>query len=252
MKFENVHFISSFDNKIFDENTYINIRKKEGRIYSDDILMNLPDISKTHPLFSEWEVRKDSMLKLIKYFSDKKNLSILDVGCGNGWLSNAISLNTNNYVTALDVNKTELLQGARVFNNNKKLKFIYGNIFKDIFPHKSFDVIVFSSSVQYFNDFNNLIRRIFYFLKKDGEVHIIDSNFYSLAESNKAKERTINYYKYLGCPEMINYYYHHTGIQLREFNYKILNQKELYFAKIKKILGVKSKPLFPWVLIIKD
>lgn len=252
IKFENVYFLSSPKKKEFDEIMYLKIREKEGRIYSDDILMYLPEIRKTHPLNNEWQVRKATLKNLIKYFSDKDILSILDIGCGNGWLSNEISLNTNNFVTALDMNKTELLQGARVFIDNKKLKFIYGNIFEDIFPPESFDSVIFSSSIQYFNDFQSLIKRIFYFLKAPGEIHIVDSNFYSITGSIKAKKRTINYYKKLGFPEMVNFYNHRTKKELKTFNYKMLNKKSINIMNIKRIFGIKSTAIFPWILIIKN
>lgn len=252
IKFENVYFLSSLNKKEFDEIMYLKIREKEGRIYSDDILKCLPEISKTNPLNNEWQVRKATMKNLINYFSNKDKLSILDIGCGNGWLSNKIALNTNNFVVALDMNRNELLQGARVFIDNKKLKFVYANIFEDIFPPESFNTVIFSSSIQYFNDFESLIKRIFYFLKAKGEIHIVDSNFYSITGSIKAKKRTINYYKKLGFPEMINFYYHRTKKELKIFNYKMLNKKSINIMNIKRIFGMKSRAIFPWIVIIKN
>jgi len=71
---------------------YILLRNKEGRIYSDKEVAVLPEIDKEHKHYNEWEVRKDTSGRLIKYlFSKKKALEILEVGCGNGWLTAKLS-----------------------------------------------------------------------------------------------------------------------------------------------------------------
>ena len=67
---------------------YLASRKKENRIYSDEQVVQLPFIEPTHIHYHEWQVRKRSALRLIHYLEKKnKPLSILEIGCGNGWLS---------------------------------------------------------------------------------------------------------------------------------------------------------------------
>jgi len=64
---------------------YILLRNKEGRIYSDKEIADLPEIDKGHQHYHEWRIRKDTSDRLIKYLINKKKaLEILEVGCGNG------------------------------------------------------------------------------------------------------------------------------------------------------------------------
>src|SRR5256885_16517519 len=97
------------------EESYIALRRKENRIYSDKEVAQLPDIDIQHQHFKEWMIRKASAKKLINFFKKKKQpLKILEIGCGNGWLSNQLSGIENSDVTGLDINMEELQQAGRV------------------------------------------------------------------------------------------------------------------------------------------
>ena len=62
---------------------YFLLRKKEGRVYSDEEVVNLPEINRQHQFYDEWEIRKRSSLQLKKYLAGKKRpLQILEIGCG--------------------------------------------------------------------------------------------------------------------------------------------------------------------------
>src|SRR6185369_492378 len=102
----------------------------EQRVYSDDVVRNLPDFSEQSTLKKEWDIRKITVRKLIKYL-EKKNekLSILELGCGNGWLSHQLAASLNAEVFGVDVNETELLQGARIFKDDQNLSFLCADIF---------------------------------------------------------------------------------------------------------------------------
>ncbi len=175
----NVYFLGNPEEYYNKENLYLTVREKEKRIYDDSTLISLPDIDVFHPHYYEWQVRKKSLRNLLKYVLQyKKNIDILDLGCGNGWLSNFISSWSGNDVYAVDLNMKELEQGAKVFCHNDKLFFIYGDIADNIFFPKSFDIIIIASAIQYFDNLNILLNRLFYFLKPGGEIHIIDSPIY--------------------------------------------------------------------------
>ena len=63
------------------EKLYIRLREQEGRIYTDEELANLPDISETHSHYAEWRIRKGSSEKLTAYLQKKNNpLDILEIG----------------------------------------------------------------------------------------------------------------------------------------------------------------------------
>lgn len=243
-----IYYLSDEDDKF--ELKYIKLRKKENRIYSDEEVELLPYASDKIPHKNEWKLRRKSMERFISYIQGFNNeLKLLDIGCGNGWFSSNLAKNTMIEVYALDINKTELEQATRVFNTNN-LKFIYGNIFENIFERSYFNIITLNSSVQYFSEFTTLINRLFYFLSDEGEIHIIDSPFYNQKELASARERSARYYNSTDFPEMAKHYHHHTFDELNIFDYKILYEPKSPAVKLMYIFGVKNSP-FPWIRIIK-
>jgi 2-polyprenyl-3-methyl-5-hydroxy-6-metoxy-1,4-benzoquinol methylase len=88
------------------EPVYISVREKEGRTYTDAELLRLPDIEKDHPHYIEWQLREESYGRLKKYLAKKISpMKILEVGCGNGWLSQRLSSLHAAAITGIDINK---------------------------------------------------------------------------------------------------------------------------------------------------
>ena len=230
------------------ESVYIRVRTLEGRIYSDDAVKRLPEVSEHDPHKQEWKIRAASLVKLRSRLLQKNAaLDILDLGCGNGWMTHHLSRMEESKVIGLDVNQIELEQATRVFRDQKNLKFIYGNLEEDIISLKSFDVIVLAASIQYFADLKKLITALAQLLKPSGEIHIIDSPVYHEREVAAARKRSNDYYAKLGVPEMINFYFHHHWNELSSFSYSILNrsipeQVALHFLRDKSLM-------FPWIMI---
>jgi ubiquinone/menaquinone biosynthesis C-methylase UbiE len=243
-----IYFLSEIDNAF--ESIYIAVRENEKRVYTDKEVNLLPNTSSSNPHKEEWKLRKRSLQRFtnyIKKYNDKLNL--LDIGSGNGWFSANVANRSSIDIYALDVNRFELEQAARVFNF-KNIYFICGNIFDNIFEEHSYDIITLNSSIQYFDNFSTLIKRFFYFLTDEGEIHIIDSPIYNQNELAGAKERTARYYISNGFPEMAKHYYHHTFDELKDFSYKILYDPKAVPNNLKKIFGFKDSP-FPWINITK-
>jgi len=203
---DDVYILTEINNEF--ESIYLNVRAKEKRIYTDNELINLPFPSNNNPHKKEWNIRAKSYNRFKEYLRQKKdNLSILDLGCGNGWFSGQLSKSLNHNFYCVDVNLAELKQGRRVFNS-EQIKFIYADIFTSDIPKAFFDVVIINAAAQYFTDFKKLINHIFTLSKTNGEIHIIDSPFYLETEVNDAKKRTEKYYQSLGFPEMANNYFH--------------------------------------------
>lgn len=229
------------------EELYIQLRKKEQRLYTDEQVRNLPEIDSSHPHFKEWLLRKKSSDRLIRYLAKKnKTLQVLEVGCGNGWLASQIARNITGDVVGIDINKAELNQAAAVFGNVSNLRFVEGDIRTTKSSPGSFDIIVFAASLQYFPSLNELMRSVFQFLREGGEVHIIDTIFYKKNMVNAAKQRTREYYTKLGFPEAAVYYYHHCIEDLEGFPVKILHSPFSWKEKFSK-----NKTPFSWVCIKK-
>jgi ubiquinone/menaquinone biosynthesis C-methylase UbiE len=226
------------------EQLYSALRDKEGRIYTDEEVLHLPDISKDHPHYTEWQMRKESCNRLKNYFEKKiSSPKILEVGSGNGWLSRRLSEISGSKITGTDINFIELQQAVRVFNHIPNLQFIPGGIHAEEIEDAKFDFIVFAASIQYFSSLKEIINLAFRKLEPNGEIHILDSNFYKSAEISAAKERTARYYSDLGFPEMTKHYFHHTTDELHFFSFKIL-----YRTSFIKRLSNNKNP-FPWICI---
>src|SRR5436190_6619352 len=224
---------------------YILLRSKEGSIYSDKEVANLPEIDKEHQHYHEWKIRKQPAGLLIKYLANKKKgLKILEVGCGNGWLTAKLASIPFSQVTGIDINVEELTQAKRVFCQIANLEFFIGSLQKEILNDQKFDVIVFAASIQYFPDLNKIVSEALRHLRLAGEIHIIDSHFYRENEISPARLRFSDYYQSIGFTEMQDRYFHHSLAELRSLNYDILYDPNSFINKLKK-----NKNPFYWVVI---
>src|ERR1700744_419007 len=137
--------------EILFEKKYIQIRALESRLYTDEELMRLPVISENHPRLKEWQLRAKSARRLTRHIGKgSSSPEILEVGCGNGWLSHLMAEIPGSKGTGVDINFTELQQAARVFSNDPNLRFIHGDIRSGILEDRRFDYILFSSTLEYF------------------------------------------------------------------------------------------------------
>ncbi|MEP7236594.1 MAG: methyltransferase domain-containing protein [Ferruginibacter sp.] len=230
--------------KEFDR-LYFRMRQKEGRIYTDADVATLPFIYTSHPHYKEWVVRKHSQKALVSYIKHKNTFTrILEVGCGNGWLSAGIAKAIDAEITGLDINTYELQQATRVFKNIPNLNFINGDLQTGFLKDEKFDMILFAASIQYFPSLKQVIHTAIQHLTLQGEIHIMDSPFYQLQEVTVAKQRTREYYKRLGFAEMAGHYYHHNLSELEDFQYKILHHPNSW----KNKLSIKKNPFY-WIVV---
>lgn len=213
------------------EKEYLALRAREGRLHDDDTVKRLPFVDDP-----EWKIRANSAKKLLDHLKQENVRSFIEVGCGNGWLTNYLQRELNVSATGIDVNKTELEQASRI--SEGRATFIYGDIFSDAFNDIEADVIIHAASIQYFSDPKLLMER----LRPKGTIHILDSPIYETGAAIEAKERSKKYFDSKDAPGMDRFYFHHEMDQFRgaEFLYKP--------NKIKKLLG--GSP-FPWLRIRK-
>lgn len=227
------------------ESIYVDLRIDEKRMYTDEEVLWLPDVNEDHLHRNEWKIRKASCEKFTKYLLNKtKPLKILEVGCGNGWLSYHLSQVPNTTVVGLDINLLELQQAERVFGGTANLNFVHGDL--NALEHQQFDVIVFAASIQYFNSFSNIIGSALEKLNSGGEIHILDSHLYYQTELAQAKKRSREYFYNRGFNKMDDFYFHHTLKDLHEFKFHILHNPNSIINRVLK----KSNP-FHWICIKK-
>lgn len=227
---------------------YLRVREKEGRLYPDTIVARLPQVPRDHPFSTEWRSRADSCARLTRYIAThNRSLSVLELGCGNGWLSHRISLVPATNVWGIDRASPELTQAARVFRQSN-LVFLAADIFNPPFDSHPFDEIVLASVIQYFPDLPRLIHTLQVHLTLGGEIHILDSPLYRPEELSAARERTHAYYATLGFPEMAEQYHHHSTTELEEFTPHWLYRPNSLLPRLARRVGQNPAP-FPWLVI---
>ncbi|HET6253996.1 MAG TPA: class I SAM-dependent methyltransferase [Puia sp.] len=231
--------------EILFEKKYIVIRSLENRLCTDEELSKLPEISIEHPHYGEWEMRKRSAIRLIRYLSGRKrSLDILDVGCGNGWLTHHLAEIPGTRVTGVDINFTELQQAARVFSNDPNLRFIHGDIRSGILEDRQFDCIVYAASIEYFPSLKKIVHFCLSCLKPGGEIHILDTPLYRSEQIERARRQSQAYFASFGYPEMADYYYHHNIFDLRSFHHDLLHNPHSVRSRLMRTGNPN-----PWIRI---
>ena len=235
------------------EKSYLALREKEDRVYTDKQLKELPDFSGQSAFEKEWRIRNASLVSLIKKLSEASiELTVLELGCGNGWLSNQLAKSLDAQVLGMDINETELYQAAKAFKENQRLTFLYADIFSVNLNALQFDKIILASAIQYFPNLKKVIHTLIELLKSGGEVHILDTPLYSSSEERaQARQRSMNHFNSLGSPDMASHYYHHQWSDLAGIEYETLFNPKSILSRINRIFSNEIR-VFPWIVIKKQ
>jgi ubiquinone/menaquinone biosynthesis C-methylase UbiE len=229
------------------EHQYIDLRKTEGRFYTDAIVKDLPVISAAHPLAHEWRIRKQSADRLIDYLKKKNINTVLEVGSGNGWLVNYLNRSFGIPCCGVDVNEAELIQAAKVFGEQNDLVFVYADILSPVLADLRVDCIVLASCLQYFEDAPGLLKKLQKLLTPAGEIHILDTPVYEKDSVAAARERSSVYLNEQGVAGMQEFYFHHTWQIFQSFEYAVLYDPGSWRNRLKrKVLNASP---FPWIKI---
>jgi ubiquinone/menaquinone biosynthesis C-methylase UbiE len=229
------------------EEGYLQIRAKEGRVYTSDMVARLPHVSGPASQKREWRIRKRSADLLVAYLLQhaKPSPSIMELGCGNGWLSARLATIEGSDVLAVDVLMNELSTGADVFAHLPNLTFCNGNIFSLDLPEQSMDYVVLAASIPYFRDISSLIKKLLTMLSDSGEIHIIDSPVYQTDNVAFARQRSIRHFNERGT-SLEPFYFHHSWEDFKTFKYNVLRQR----SRLVDMLLRRRSP-FPWIRITK-
>ena len=236
---------------MFDfEAAYFSIRELEGWTYPDQVLRQLPEYPKDAPLGREWYIRKQSMVRLLTYLrSLERPLQVLDIGCGNGWMSHHLSHLPDSEVIGVDLVQEELAQARRVFGDRKNLCFESWDVFSNL--PQPFDAIVLGASIQYFPELSELISHLRGHLNSGGEIHVLDTPFYQSREIPAARARSRAYYKQMGFPPLADHYFHHDVSEMLALGGAYLYRPSGFRHWWKcKVLRRLDSP-FPWFRLRK-
>lgn len=234
------------------EQRYLDVRRREGRLYSDVQVRTLPQPPGALGASHEWRVRAESCRRLLRHLRARGGDGpLLELGCGNGWLSHRLASGLQREVCGIDVNRTELAQAARVFADTPRLSFVAGDILRLPLPAQRFDVVVVPACLQYFADPRALIARLLHLLQHNGELHILDSPFYADAEQARASAaRSLRYFSDLGCAELAQQYHQHTDAVLEGLVLRRLFDPRRLSVRCLRALRWRQ-PHFPWLCIRK-
>ncbi len=182
-------------------------------------LVNLPyrDVTHRHP--GEWRVKARSAVALLSVLSPSKWLRVLDIGCGNGWLSHHLAARGHD-VYAMDVvlDDTVGLGAARSYVRlGPPFQTVWGDFDHLPFLSESMDAAVCNASLHYAGDLDLALREIARVLRPGGLVAILNSPVYNHpASAARALSDFRAHLRDLGSIEAVASTYHHfTRTQLR-------------------------------------
>ncbi|KQQ74661.1 methyltransferase [Xanthomonas sp. Leaf131] len=235
------------------EQQYLEIRRKEGRLYTDAQVRSLPRPSGKLGASLEWQVRALSSALLVQHLHARAGEgAILELGCGNGWLSQLLAQSLQRDVCGIDVNRTELTQAARVFGHDQRLSFIAADIQTLALPREAFDVIVLPACIQYFADPAALVIRLLAQLRDGGELHILDSPLYpDRQRASESAARSLRYFTELGVPALAAHYHQHTYATFDRFAVQLLFDPRRPSARLRRMFKLKQLH-FPWLCLRKQ
>ncbi|HEY4125736.1 MAG TPA: class I SAM-dependent methyltransferase [Rhizomicrobium sp.] len=173
---------------------YAQHRAAEGRGYSGNALRALPYLA-AGPFAKQWAVRARSFDAFVKTVVHPmvavrgRPLEVLDLGAGNGWLSQRIARMGHGAV-AVDIRDDDVdgLGAAAEFLRDAPGLFerIVAS-FNDL-PLESgrFDIVLFNASLHYAKDLASVLREATRVTRSTGVVVILDSPFYAREEDGAA------------------------------------------------------------------
>ncbi|HMZ06587.1 MAG TPA: class I SAM-dependent methyltransferase [Anaerolineales bacterium] len=163
---------------------YEAVRRFEGRFSADaSYYRALPFQDLTRRFSSDWQIRAKSYTALTRFLP--RNATILDLGAGNGWLSNRLTRNGHEvYAVDLLVNSEDGL-GAWT---NYETKFIPLQAEFTVLPFSTavVDVVIFNASLHYAESYEQTLAEALRVLKRNGLLVVMDSPVYRNVESGRA------------------------------------------------------------------
>ena len=162
---------------------YETVRRFEGRFSAEAAYYRaLPFQDLSRRFSADWKIRATSFRLLEKILSRKS--SVLDLGAGNGWLSNRLSL-AGHEVSAVDllVNAEDGLGAWKYYET--KFTPVQAEFMFLPFPAASADVVIFNASLHYAESYEQTLAESLRVLQPNGLLVVMDSPVYQDAHSGE-------------------------------------------------------------------
>ena len=149
--------------KIFYESTPFN--------YEEDNTFFIQNIKNTNQVLEYRDLHKLLRNKFI-FNSGKKVNSIIEFGCGTGWLSNSLAFHYKKNVIGVDFTKKALNKAKQISSDmNLNSKFKLSNIF-DYSDKKKYDLVLSLGVLHHTKDCKEAFKAISKFVKPGGYLYI--------------------------------------------------------------------------------
>jgi SAM-dependent methyltransferase len=166
---------------------YRSIRERDGyRAASADYYRRLPEVAADDPHAAEWRVRRESYEHLLALVRGARTpLRILDLGAGNGWLSNRLASQGHD-LCAVDriADEADGLGASRHYVS--RFTTVQASFDALPFAPGQFDIVVFNGSLHYAADVAATLASARRLLADGGTLAVMDSPMFEDDRSGRA------------------------------------------------------------------
>jgi SAM-dependent methyltransferase len=160
---------------------YETIRQVEGRSSDDASAYRALPYGVTGRWSADWAIRARSFETLIEHIIAPREtgipLSIIDMGAGNGWLSNQLA-GRGHCVAAVDL-QTNIFDGLGVLIHYEHTFLPVQSEFDHLpFQANTIDLVIFNASLHYSENYEVTLNEALRIMRPDGQILILDTPMY--------------------------------------------------------------------------
>lgn len=186
---------------------YAAIRGAEKRGSSDPAYYrNLPFKDLSGVYSSDWRIRAKSYEMLVtEVFTPREvafhSLKVLDLGAGNGWLSNRLALR-GHYVAAVDLQINPVDGLGALQHYDQEIVALQAEFDHLPLLSQQADLVIYNASFHYSVDYINTLKEAQRVLKPNGNIVILDTPLYHNPDSgaHMVQERELHFQQQYGFP----------------------------------------------------
>ena len=155
---------------------YRAVRRADGHVVrSAEEYQALPSVSPTAANIDEWRIRQQSLDTLLRAFSTaRRSARVLDVGAGNGWLSQRLTV-LGHAAVAVDLNDDEEDGLGAAAASRVAFPRVQAGFEALPFEAGQFDVVVFNASLHYADAPGTVLMEGRRMLANGGALVVMDS-----------------------------------------------------------------------------